>query len=145
MVKDYSDSEKEETHWRHMGYSFQLAARLLLYASSHRQDNTYHSLCYTSCGALAGMRNSSMGPPWRIDPMTHRVMSERSYHRATSHSYPRERPVTRGDVTLWYRVSAHGVIGYWIDSWFLIEIFLVQPVLHSCITKAVICAILSVE
>ena len=21
--------------------------------SSHRQDNTYHSLCYTSCGALA--------------------------------------------------------------------------------------------
>ena len=28
-----------------------------------RQDNTYHSLCYTSRGALAGSRNSSMGPP----------------------------------------------------------------------------------
>ena len=28
-----------------------------------RQDNTYHSLCYTSRGALAGTRNSSMGPP----------------------------------------------------------------------------------
>ena len=27
-----------------------------------RQDNTYHSLCYTSHGALAGTRNSSMGP-----------------------------------------------------------------------------------
>ena len=46
-----------------MGYSFQLAARVLLYVlSSHRQDNTYHSLCYTSRGALAGTRNSSMGP-----------------------------------------------------------------------------------
>ena len=37
-----------------MGYSFRLAARVLLYASSHRQDNTYHGLCYTSRGALAG-------------------------------------------------------------------------------------------
>ena len=47
-----------------MGYSFRLTARVLLYAPSHRQDNTYHSLCYTSRGALAGTtRNSSMGPP----------------------------------------------------------------------------------
>ena len=45
-----------------MGYSFQLTARVLLYAPSHRQDNTYHSLCYNSRGALAGTRNSSMGP-----------------------------------------------------------------------------------
>ena len=29
---------REETHCRHMGYSFRLAARALLYASSHRQD-----------------------------------------------------------------------------------------------------------
>ena len=55
MVKDHSDS--------HIGYFFRLAARVLLYASSHRQDNTYHSLCYTSRGTLAGVRNSSMGPP----------------------------------------------------------------------------------
>ena len=27
-----------------------------------RQDNTYHGLCYTSRGTLAGTRNSSMGP-----------------------------------------------------------------------------------
>ena len=27
-----------------------------------------------------------MGPPWRIDPTTHRTMSECSYHGATSHS-----------------------------------------------------------
>ena len=39
--------------------SFRLAARVLLYAPSHRQDNTYHSLCYTSRGALAGMRYKS--------------------------------------------------------------------------------------
>ena len=45
-----------------MGYSFRLAARVLLYAPSHRQDNTYHGVCYTSHGALAGMRNNSMGP-----------------------------------------------------------------------------------
>ena len=35
----------------------------------------YHHLCYTSHGALAGTRNSSMGQPWGIDPMTHRTMS----------------------------------------------------------------------
>ena len=62
IVKDHSDS-KRETRCCHMGYSFRLAARVLLYASSHRQDNTYHGLCYTSRGALAGTRNSSMGPP----------------------------------------------------------------------------------
>ena len=29
----------------------------------HRQDNTYHGLCYPSRGSLAGTRKSSMGPP----------------------------------------------------------------------------------
>ena len=32
-----------------------------LYTPSHRQVSRYHGLCYTSCGALAGMRNRSMG------------------------------------------------------------------------------------
>ena len=62
MVKDHLNSEGGN-RCRHMGYSFRLAARILLYASSHRQDNTCHGLCYTSRGALAGTRNSSMGPP----------------------------------------------------------------------------------
>ena len=62
MVKDHSDSEKGNP-LPHIGYSYRLTARVLLYAPSHRQDSTYHSLCYTSHGALAGMRNSSMGPP----------------------------------------------------------------------------------
>ena len=54
---------RKETRCRHIGYYFRLAARVLLYAPSHRQDSTYHSLCYTSRGALAGTRNSSMGQP----------------------------------------------------------------------------------
>ena len=54
---------RKETRCRHIGYSFQLTARIILYAPSHRQDNTYHGLCYTSRGALAGTRNSSKGPP----------------------------------------------------------------------------------
>ena len=53
---------RKETRCRHIGYSCRLTARVLLYAPSHRQDNTYHGLCYTSRGALAGTRNSSMGP-----------------------------------------------------------------------------------
>ena len=84
---------RKETRCRHMDYSFRLAARVLLYAPSHRQDSTYHRqdstyhrFCYTSRGALAGTRNSSIGPPWRIDPTTHHTISERSYHGATSRS-----------------------------------------------------------
>ena len=45
---------RKETCCGHIGYSFRLAARVLLYAPSHRQDSTYHGLCYTSRGALAG-------------------------------------------------------------------------------------------
>ena len=54
---------RKETRCRHIGYSLRLTARVLLYAPSHRQDSTYHDLCYTSRGALAGTRNSSMGSP----------------------------------------------------------------------------------
>ena len=54
---------RKETCCCHIGYSYRLTARVLLYAPSHRQDNTYHGLCYTSRGALAGTRNSSMSPP----------------------------------------------------------------------------------
>ena len=50
---------RKETCCRPIGYSFRLTARVLLYAPSHRQDSTYHSLCYTSHGT----RNSSVGSP----------------------------------------------------------------------------------
>ena len=66
---------RKETHCRHIGYSYRLTARVLLYAPSHKQDNIHHSLCYTSRGALAGMRNSSMGPPHEG---SHRTNGERS-------------------------------------------------------------------
>ena len=72
---------RKETRCRHIDYSYRLTARILLYAPSHRQDNTYHDLCYTSRGALAGTRNSSMGPPrWRIDPTTHGTIANESTH-----------------------------------------------------------------
>ena len=64
MVKDHSDNERGYPLLPH-----RLAARVLLYAPSHRQDNTYHNLCYTSHGALAGTRNSSMGPPHEGSPI----------------------------------------------------------------------------
>ena len=54
---------RKETRCHHIGYSFRLAARVLLYAPSHRQDSTYYGLCYTSRGALIGTRNSSVGSP----------------------------------------------------------------------------------
>ena len=41
-----------------------------------RQNKTFHGLYYTSCGALAGMRNSSMGPLGEMDPMTHCTMMD---------------------------------------------------------------------
>ena len=55
MVKDHSIVRKE-TRCRHIGYSFRLTARVLLYSPSHRQDNIDHGLCYTSHGALAETR-----------------------------------------------------------------------------------------
>ena len=62
MVND--NSAREETCCHHnMGYSFQLEARDLLYSPPQRRYGTHHRLCYTSCEALAGIRNSSVGPP----------------------------------------------------------------------------------
>ena len=59
MVKDHSDSEKGKPLPPHR-LLLSINSKVLLYAPSHRQDSTYHSLCYTSRGALAGTRNSSM-------------------------------------------------------------------------------------
>ena len=47
---------REETCCRRIGFSFRLTARVILYAPSHRQGSTYHGLCCTSRGALAGKR-----------------------------------------------------------------------------------------
>ena len=55
MVKDHSDSKRGHPMPLH-GLLFPISSKGSLYASSHWQDNTYHGLCYTSRGALAGMR-----------------------------------------------------------------------------------------
>ena len=70
VIKDHSDSERGNPLLPH-GLLFPINSKGSFNASSHRQDN----LCYTICGALPAMRNSSMGPPWGIDPMTHCTMS----------------------------------------------------------------------
>ena len=55
IVKDHSDNEKRNPS--------RLAARVRLYASSHRQDNTNHGFWYTSRGALAGTRTIGKSIP----------------------------------------------------------------------------------
>ena len=86
MVMDHSDSEKGNPLPPHR-LLFPINTRVLLYAPSHRQDCTYHGLCYTSRGALARTRNRSMGPPHEGSiRRLHRTMSERSYQGATSQS-----------------------------------------------------------
>ena len=58
---------REEICWCHfMRYFFWLAARDLLYAPPKRQNSIYHGFYYTSCEALAGTWNRSMGPPWGL-------------------------------------------------------------------------------
>ena len=44
IVKDYSDSERGNPLMPHRLF-FPISSKVLLYASSHRQDSTYHSLC----------------------------------------------------------------------------------------------------
>ena len=61
MVKDHLDSERGNLLPPNR-LLFPNSSKRFLYASSHRQDNTYNGLFYTSRGALAGTRNSSMGP-----------------------------------------------------------------------------------
>ena len=60
---------RKETRCRHIGYSYRLTARVILYASSHRQDNTYHGLCYTSRGVIKSNTEMKMiyGPS-EIEP-----------------------------------------------------------------------------
>ena len=68
MVQDQPDSH-------YTGYSFRSAAR----------DSTYHRLCYTSQGPVAGMTNSWMGlirrpvTPWEDDLPSYRSTVSKSF------------------------------------------------------------------
>ena len=77
--KDHSDNKKGNLLSPH-GLLFPISSKGSFMCITH-------SLCYTSRVALAGTRNNSMSPPWWIDLMTHHTMSERSYHRPTSHCF----------------------------------------------------------
>ena len=49
-----------------------------------------------------------MGPPWRINPMTHHTISKRSYHRATSHSSTEGSQYFNTDILIDKNVCKHG-------------------------------------
>ena len=53
MVKHHSDSEKGNLLPPHR--LFPINSKGFFYMHHPRQDSTYHSLCYTSRGALAGL------------------------------------------------------------------------------------------
>ena len=102
MVKDHSDSEKGNLLPPHR-ILLSINSKVFFYMHpSHRQDNTYHGLCYTSRGALAGTRNSSMGPPH--EGSIRRPMSERS----TSELRP---------APGWMDVWMDGWMNEWMDGW----------------------------
>ena len=70
MVKDHSGSERGNPLPSHRQQGF--------FYMHHPPYRITHTTAFVT---LAGRRNSSMGPPFRIDPTTHRTMSERSYHK----------------------------------------------------------------
>ena len=64
--KHHSNSEKGNPPPLLHGHPFRLAARVLLYVQSHRQDSTFHGLYYTSRGSLGGTGNCSVGGDKKI-------------------------------------------------------------------------------
>ena len=107
IAKNHSDSESGNPLPPLHGQLFVISSKGSFICTIHpRQDSTYHGLCSTSREALAGIRNSSMDPPWmsylfwhpivnlfylcwgvvkhsfipswQIDLTTHHTMSERS-------------------------------------------------------------------
>ena len=80
MVKDHSDSERGNPLPPH-GLLFPNSSKGSFICTIPQTGYHIPRPFYTSRGALAGTINISMGPPqWRIDPATHRTMSERSYY-----------------------------------------------------------------
>ena len=61
MVKDHSDSERGNPLPPH-GLLFRLNSKASFICTIPQIGNTYHGLCYTSRGTLAGTRNSSISP-----------------------------------------------------------------------------------
>ena len=74
-----------------MKKSQQIGSLISISQRVHHEGSIRRPLLHQSWSNLAGTRNSSMGSPHRrIDPTTHRTMSERPYHGATSRTLERE-------------------------------------------------------
>ena len=68
MVKDCSDSKRGNPLTPLHGVLFPIStARSLLYAPPHKQDSTYHGLCYTSHSALKSLQwTDGTNSCWRV-------------------------------------------------------------------------------
>ena len=75
MVKNHSYSERGNLLPPRHGLLFPNSSKYSFICTIPHMDSTYHGLCYTNPGALAGTRNSSKGSPRRINPMILRTMS----------------------------------------------------------------------
>ena len=86
---------RKETRCRHIGYSYMLTARVLLYAPSHRQDNTYHGLCYTSRGALKlKIKHTRLGTHVNTSVQNNGLGVSKTEIRLLALCIPTETPVT---------------------------------------------------
>ena len=101
---------------------------VLLYAPSHRQDSSYHGLCYTSRGALAGTRKRSN----ECKIMNYEKKNEQPPAKCLFNILLIIEQVPRSQLVSIYwvcrgRAFAHGAVGRQIDpSWCgPIELFLV--------------------
>ena len=73
---------RKETRCRHIGYSFRLTDRIA-HTTAFVTPVVDHWL---EREIAQWVDTHTHTPPWRIVPTTHRTMSERSYHGATSRS-----------------------------------------------------------
>ena len=149
---------RKETCCCHIGYSYRLTARVLLYAPSHRQDNTYHSLCYTS----RGTRNSSMGPanegsirrpitPW-ANALTTELRLTPTYGKGPLRKSEKKPAAATTWVSLFWLDHCQGLISVWPNisqagtttktltiKHVLMSVFRHRPVTSGPITQLIQC------
>ena len=103
---------REETQCRHVGYSFRLAGRVLLYASSHRQTTAFVTPVVEHW--LERERAQWVhheGSIWRCILNT-------SYHKRTVYHGVKGSPLTLYNSSILNRMAAQGTMGRRIDpSW----------------------------
>ena len=118
VVKDHLVRGKT-CFYHFFGYSFPVSIKGS-FICTHREDSTYHGLGNTNCGALAGTRNNSMGPPRGIDLTTHLTMTGCSTRK---HSHSLAVPQWLDSKTSVYNYILHNrkyshslTVPQWLDS-----------------------------